>query len=77
MDCEIYYFSGSGNSLHIAKELQKRIIGTKLLPIVSLLNHKQIRIEASIIGLVFPVQALGLPIVVRRFLRRARIKRNA
>ncbi len=24
MSTEIYYFSGSGNSLHVAKELQKR-----------------------------------------------------
>jgi flavodoxin len=25
MGIEVYYFSGTGNSLHVAKELQKRI----------------------------------------------------
>ena len=32
---EIYYFSGTGNSLHLARELQKRIPETKLIPITS------------------------------------------
>jgi flavodoxin len=35
---EIYYFTGSGNSLYVAKELQARIPGSDLIPIVSLLN---------------------------------------
>lgn len=35
---EIYYFSGTGNSLHVAKELQKRIPETNLIPMVSLIN---------------------------------------
>jgi len=38
MNTEIYYFSGTGNSLHVAKELQKRIPETNLIPIVSLLK---------------------------------------
>jgi len=35
---EIYYFSGTGNSLYVGKELQKRIPEAHLIPIVSLLN---------------------------------------
>jgi len=77
MRVEIYYLSGTGNSLHVAKELQKRITATKLIPIVGLLPHKRIQIEASTIGLIFPVQALGIPVVIRRFLRRARMEKGA
>ena len=77
MDVELYYFSGTGNSLHIAKELQKRIAGAVLIPIVGLLPLKNIPIGASTIGLVFPIQALGIPIVIRRLLRKARIAKNA
>ena len=34
MSTEIYYFSGTGNSLFIAKELQKRLPDSMLIPIV-------------------------------------------
>ena len=34
----MYYFSGTGNSLYVAKELQKRVQEANLIPIVSLLN---------------------------------------
>jgi flavodoxin len=40
---EIYYFSGTGNSLHIVKELQKRIPETKLTPILRLVNKESIK----------------------------------
>jgi len=43
MSTEIYYFSGTGNSLHVAKELQKRLPETNLIPIVSLLNKDVIK----------------------------------
>jgi hypothetical protein len=33
MNAEIYYFSGTGNSLHVAKELQTRLPGARLAPI--------------------------------------------
>jgi hypothetical protein len=31
---EIYYFSGTGNSLHVAQEIQKRIPDTTLIPLL-------------------------------------------
>lgn len=43
MSTEIYYFSGTGNSLHVAKELQKRIQDTKLRPIVNHLKKNIIK----------------------------------
>jgi flavodoxin len=33
MRIEIYYFSGTGNSLHVARELQKRLPDAALVPI--------------------------------------------
>ena len=69
-DVEIYYFSGTGNSLFIAKELQKRIPGSVLIPIVSLLDDRMIQTKGKTIGLVFPVHALTIPIAVKRFIRK-------
>lgn len=71
MDTEIYYFSGTGNSLHIAKELQKRIPGSSTIPIVKLLQQDKINTLGKAIGIVFPVHALTIPIAVKRFLKKA------
>ena len=40
MNTEIYYFSGTGNSLFIAKEAQKRIPDSEILPIACLLAER-------------------------------------
>ncbi len=53
MSTEIYYFSGTGNSLHVARELQKRIPETNLIPMVSLLNKDIIEINGETLGLCF------------------------
>lgn len=74
MKTEIYYFSGTGNSLYVAKELQKRIPETKLIPIVSLLNKDVIKTNAETIGFVFPVHALTIPIAVKKFIRKIDIE---
>ena len=61
MSTEIYYFSGTGNSLHVAKELQKRIPETKLIPIVSLVNRESVTTNGKTVGFVFPHYASSLP----------------
>lgn len=70
MSTEIYYFSGTGNSLYVARELQRRLPDSRLIPIVSLLHEDIIRTNAETIGIVFPVHALTIPIAVRQFLRK-------
>lgn len=70
LSTEIYYFSGTGNSLHLAKELQKRIPETELIPMVSLLDRDIIKTQAKTVGFVFPIHALTIPLVVKKFLRK-------
>lgn len=71
---EIYYFSGTGNSLYVAKELQKRIPGAKLKPIVSLLNKDFIKITADTVGFVFPLHGMTVPIPVKKFIKKVDLK---
>jgi len=47
MSTEIYYFSGTGNSLFIARELQRRLPGSELIPIVSLLDSESIHTNGT------------------------------
>ena len=56
MGTEIYYFSGTGNSLVVAKDVAEKNNG-KLVSIPSLMNKKSIKTEADVIGFVFPIRA--------------------
>ena len=70
MSTEIYYFSGTGNSLHVARELQKRIPGTKLLPIISLINTEKVTTKGTTVGFVLPHYSSSLPKIVHMFIER-------
>lgn len=70
MSTEIYYFSGTGNSLHVAKELQRRIPETSLVPIVSLLDEESIETHAETVGFVFPQYAGTMPKFMAKILKR-------
>ncbi len=67
---EIYYFSGTGNSLYAAKELQKRIPASKIIPIVSLLENNNIKTNAETIGFVFPIHYMAIPTPVKYFIKK-------
>jgi len=70
---EIYYFSGTGNSLYVAKELQKRIPHVELIPIVSLLNNDVIETQAETVGFVFPLHGMTLPIPMKKFIEKVNL----
>lgn len=71
MRTEIYYFSGMGNSLFVAKELQKRLEETELIPIAKLLNSTApIRTTAKRVGFIFPCHGLTIPAAVHSFLQK-------
>lgn len=74
MGLEIYYFSGTGNSLYVAKELQKRIPETKLIPIVSLLDKNLIESSSDTVGFVFPIHLAMVPAPVLKFLKKLDLK---
>lgn len=62
----IYWFSGTGNSFHVAKALQEGLDDVELIPVVQALDGD---IEPSQrTGLVFPVYAWGPPAIVARFI---------
>lgn len=68
MKSVIYWFSGTGNSLSVAMDLAKALGGIELIPIAGIINSNIQPCEQM--GVVFPVYAFGLPIIVRRFLQR-------
>jgi ferredoxin/flavodoxin len=67
---EIYYFSGTGNSLHVARELQKRLPEAKLIPILGLVSKESIRTNGETVGFVFPHYASSLPKILHTFVEK-------
>lgn len=74
MSTEIYYFSGTGNSLHVAEELKKKIGDAKLISMVSLLSNDVIETHGETIGFVFPLHGMTIPIPVKTFLEKVNLK---
>lgn len=66
MNMEIYYFSGTGNSLAVARDIAEKT-GAILIPIASLKDKKSITTDADAIGIIFPVYYGELPIIVKEF----------
>jgi len=70
MRTDIYYFSGTGNSLHVARELQTRLPDAALVPILSLEGQESPRTSTETVGFVFPHYASSLPKVVHTFIEK-------
>lgn len=69
MSCVIYYFSGTGNSFVVARDLAERL-QAELVSIPRVVGREQIESDADSLGIVFPVyyETLGgIPLMVRRF----------
>jgi flavodoxin/Pyruvate/2-oxoacid:ferredoxin oxidoreductase delta subunit len=68
-DTEIYYFSGTGNSFAVARDLAARLDG-KLTPIISLIKEDSIDTDAEVIGFVFPLYDFKAPEIVNNFVKK-------
>lgn len=67
---ELYWFSGTGNSLHIAQEIQKRIPEVTLIPIIKFLAEDEIKTNAEVVGIIFPLYLTTIPKPVDEFFKK-------
>ena len=68
----IFYFTGTGNCLYVARQLAND--NTELLSIPQLMKQKELNFEADEIGLVYPIYGHMPPYMVRQFLKKAKLK---
>ncbi len=66
MSTEIYYFTGTGNSLAVARDIAGNT-GGKLIGIPSVVEKEEIQVSADILGIIFPAYCTRLPRIVERF----------
>jgi ferredoxin len=67
MKTEIFYFTGTGNSLVFAKKLSENIPGSDIVPIAGSIARDTISTDAEIVGIVFPMYFWGIPKIVAEF----------
>jgi len=66
MSVEIYCFSGTGNTLAVARGVAEQT-GASLTSIPSLMGRETISSSEEAIGLFFPVYHKGIPLILKRF----------
>jgi ferredoxin len=72
---QVYYFSGTGNSYKVAKDLSAKL-QCDLIPIKDFDSLSSIRIDAGKIGFVFPAYFMRIPRIVKRFLNKVESLEN-
>jgi flavodoxin/Pyruvate/2-oxoacid:ferredoxin oxidoreductase delta subunit len=68
MKTDIYYFSGSGNSLYIAQNLSKKMEHSEIISIPQVIK-KENNITGEIIAIVCPIYFHNMPHIVRDFIK--------
>ena len=74
MSTQIFYFSGTGNSLSVVREISNQLSDSEIIPIVSAAKNKVNATTAERVGLVFPVHAFSFPQIVEKFIKSLSIK---
>jgi ferredoxin len=71
MKTTIFYFTGTGNSLKIAKDIASQLGDTALIPVQKAIKET-LDLSADRIGLVFPVYMWGMPSIIAEFAKKMR-----
>lgn len=72
----LYYFSATGNSLMVARDIARRFEDAELVSIPAVVDEKPMT-DASTVGLIFPVHMFGIPKMVVRFINNLRVSPGA
>ena len=71
----IYYFTGTGNSLDVAKMVGKKFKNCDIKNIRKVIKNEN-TINDDVIGFVFPVYAYGPPLMVRDFISNIKLSKK-
>ena len=75
MKTKIFYFTGTGNSLSVARNISNELGDTELISISKVINEN-INLDAPKIGIVFPVYIWGMPKIVVDFVQKLKISKD-
>lgn len=70
METTIYFFTGTGNSLKIARALAEKLKDSELIPIAKVYQMENINSTTEKVGFIFPLYYSGLPKIVHDFIQK-------
>jgi ferredoxin len=76
MSTTIYYFTGTGNSLQVARELARQLAAATIASIIGATRQEPVVVESETVGVVFPIYFLGMPEIVQRFVETANFEKT-
>ena len=76
MKTTIYYFTGTGNSLKIAKSLSNKLDDCELKPIAKVWEEEYLASSTEKVGFIFPLYYAGLPKIVYDFLQKIELSKS-
>jgi NAD-dependent dihydropyrimidine dehydrogenase PreA subunit/flavodoxin len=68
----LFYFTGTGNTLAVARDLAAELGDTELIPLADMMGQNEIVTNAEAVGIAFPVYFLDMPALVREFVQKIR-----
>jgi Pyruvate/2-oxoacid:ferredoxin oxidoreductase delta subunit/flavodoxin len=68
MSTTIFYFSGTGNCLKVAKDLAAELGETSIVNIAAVAK-KEIVLLSERIGIIYPVYMFGMPLILKKFIK--------
>jgi len=77
MKNKIFYFSSTGNCLYVSKQIKDELDECEIISIPKAMKEGKFEYEGDRIGIVFPLHSYGLPIIVRDFIEKIKINKDA
>lgn len=77
MRATIYYFTGTGNSLKIARDLAAELDQAEVVSVADAVKNDEVRTDSEIVGIVYPVYMFGEPPIIADFIKKLVVKRDA
>ena len=76
METTIYYFTGTGNSLKIARVLAEKLEDCELIPIAKVWERENLGSASEKVGFIFPLYYSGLPKIVYDFINKIDLSKS-
>ena len=74
---ELFYFTGTGNSLYIARKINEALTHPgELLPIAIYINSTTVYCDAVVVGIIFPIHMGSAPNIVKEFVTKLKIRKT-
>jgi ferredoxin/flavodoxin len=76
MKTTIYFFTGTGNSLKIARGISEKLEDCKLVPIAKIWEEENLTATSEKVGFIFPLYYSGLPKIVHDFVNKIDLSKS-